>query len=109
QRLLVGRQVVDPGGDQSLERVRDALREIVAAALEQHPDRLLDEQRVALGLGQEILARLGGKAVLRQERPEKLLALVCTERVELDRCRAHPSSAPARAEVEQLGTGEADD
>ena len=35
--------------------------EVVAAALEQHPDRLLDEERVALGLREQILPRRGGR------------------------------------------------
>src|SRR5581483_11086976 len=81
QRLLVRRQVVDAGRDQRLKRVRDALGQVLAAALEQHPDRLLDEERVALGLLEQVAARLGGEAVLRQQRLQQLLALVEPQRI----------------------------
>ncbi len=45
-----GRQPVDPRRDQRLHRVRDPHRGGPVALLGEHPDRLLDEERVALRL-----------------------------------------------------------
>ena len=109
QGLLLRGQVVDAGGDHRLKRVGDPRRGSLAVALEQHPDRLLDEQRVALGLREHVLPRVGRERVVGKQRSEQLLALVMAKRVELDRRRAHAASAPSGANVEQLGPGEADE
>ena len=110
ERLLGRRQRVDARRDQGLERVGDPLGPVLAVGLDEHPDRLLDEERVALGLLEQVGPRAAGlQPVARQQRVDQLLAFGRVQRVELDRGRAHPPSAPARAHVEQLGPGEADE
>ena len=100
-------QAVDARRDQCLQRVGDAL-EAVARTLREHAHGLLDEERVALGLRQhgaqvERHVEIGGEC------SDELGALVLAQRLELDRRRAHAAAAPRRADVEQLGAGEADD
>ena len=115
KRLPRRRQMVDARGDERLERVGDASRPAVpGAALEQHADRLLDEQRVALGPLEQLLRQRGrdltrGSGELDDELLDEQLALVRRERLQLDRGRAHAPSAPPRPRVEQLGPGEAED
>ena len=106
QRALRRRQAVDARCDERLERVGDALG-ACTRALREHPDHLLDEERVALGL------REHGRRVDRQlERPgqrrHELGALQRLQRLELDRRRAHAAAAPARPDVEQLAAREAE-
>ena len=57
QALLVSPQPVDARGDHRLERVGNPLRR--GPALEQHPGRLLDEERIALGLLEQRLPLRG--------------------------------------------------
>ena len=107
QPLLVPPQPVDAGRDHRLERVGDPLRR--GPALEQHPGRLLDEERVALGLLEQRLPLRGRELAVGEQRVEQLLALLGRERLELGRSGAEAAAAPARPDVEQLGTGEAED
>ena len=108
--LLVGRQVVDARGDQRLQRVRDALGEVVAAALEQHPDRLLDEERVALGLRRAGPRALRAEGRLAAAAPRGALRSLPRASGSSSIAAARmPPSAPTRAKVEQLGAGQADD
>ncbi len=114
QGLPGRRQVVDAGRDQRLERVRDAIRAAVRAALDEHADRLLDEERVPLRALQEPLRKrrrqLAGRACeLGDELLDEQLALLGGERLELDRRRAHAPSTPSRTRIEELRTREADD
>jgi hypothetical protein len=51
-RLLARWQVVDPSGDQRLKRVRNPLHG-GSVGLRKHAYRLLDEQRITLGLFEE--------------------------------------------------------
>ncbi len=78
-----------------------------ARPLGEHPHRLLDEERVALGL------REHGRDVDRQlelggQRGDELGALVGPQRLELERRRADAASAPRRPDVEQLGARDAE-
>ena len=108
QPLFVPGQPVDAGRDDRLQRVRNPLRG--RAALEQHPGRLLDEERIALGLLQQRpRARRGRELVIGEQRIEKLLALLRGERLELDRGGAQSPTTPAGPDVEQLRPREADD
>ena len=107
QPLLVPGQPVDARGDDRLQGVRDPLRG--GAALEQHPRRLFDEERVALGLLQQHRALGVRELVIGEQRIEKLFALLRRERLELDRSRTQAPSAPAGTDVEELRPREADD
>ena len=107
QALLVLRQPVDAGGDHRLERVGDPLGG--RPALEQHPRRLLDEERVPLGLLEQRAALGRRQLAIGEQRVEQFLALLGRQRLELDRRRAQAAAAPAGADVEQLGPREADD
>ena len=107
QPLLVAGQPVDARRDDRLQRVRNPLRG--RTALEQHPRRLLDEERIALGLLQQRPALGGRELVIGEQRVEELLALFRSERLELDRGRAQSPSTPAGPDVEQLRPREADD
>ena len=77
--------------------------------LRQHPDRLLDEERVALGLLEQRAARGRRQLVVVEQRLDQRLRVARAERLELDRRRAHAAAAPPRSDVEQLGPREADD
>ena len=110
--LLVRRQPIDPRSDQRLQGVRDPLREFrrrPALALVQHPDRLLEEERIPLGLREQRRPRLGIDGPVDRERVDELLALHSVERLELDRRRAQPAAAPTGTDVEQLGARESQD
>ena len=115
QRLRIGREVVDAGRDERLQRVRDTIgRAVAGAALDEHADRLLDEQRVPLGAVERFLRKRlgslsGGARELAEQLLDELGALLLRERLELDRRRAHAPAAPTRSCVEQLGSGEAED
>ncbi len=110
QALVLRPEQVDPGGDQRLDAVRDPVEgRAVEVRLEQHARRLLQEERVPLGLLDEqralffCLAACGG-----QEERGELVALVVVERSDLDRRRARIPAAPRRARVEQLEPRDAD-
>src|SRR5262245_23091301 len=108
QGLRLGCKVVDARRDERLQSVRDPSRLAVAAALDEHPYGLFDEERVPLG-ALEHLARKLGRSLTRRacELAEQLLdeqlALVLGERLELDRRRADAPSAPPRTVVQELG------
>ena len=104
QRLRRGIEVVDASGDERLQRVRHAVgRSVARAALDEHANRLLDEQRVALGAVERLLRQrrrplARGSGELAQQLLDELRALLLGERLELDRRRAHaPSTPPGRA------------
>ena len=105
--LLAPRQPIDAGRDDRLEGVGDPLPG--APALEQHPRRLLHEERVALGLLQQRTAVVERELAVGEQRIDELLAVGLAERLQLDRGRAQAAAAPAGPEVEQLGPREADD
>ena len=107
--------MVDPGGDQRLKRVRHPVRGAAARpALDEHSDRLLDEQRVSLGPIERLLRKRGGPLARRtgelaQQLLDELRALLLGEGLQLDRRRAHAAAAPAGPRVEELGPGQAED
>src|SRR5919106_2090073 len=109
------RQVVDAGGDERLQRVGDATRATVAhSALDQHPDRLLDEERIPLGALEQLCRKsrrqlTGRTCKLDDELVDQQLALLGGQRLELDRGRPDTASAPPRSRVEQLRSRETQD
>ena len=107
-RPRVGRQPVDPRRDQRLDGVRDPHGHSLAP-LGEHADRLLDEQRVALGLLQEGAADVVGQHRVRGEGVDEHLDLALGQRPEVDRDRPAPPSSPARPRLEQLGARKAHD
>ena len=106
--LRAGRQSVDPRADHRLERVRDSVA-TVGSLLEEHPHRLLDEQRIALGLVEKARTDVPAHLVFLEQCVCERLAVVAPERLELDRGRAHAPPSPARPHVEQLRPCEAKD
>ena len=89
-------------------------RAVARAALDEHADGLLDEERVALGALDRLLreclrplARRAGELI--EQLLDELRALLLGQRIELDRGRAHAAPAPAGARVEELGPREAED
>ena len=101
--LLFRRQTVDTGRDQRLECVGNPLGELrqrSALAVREHANGLFDEEGVPLGLVQQRLEGLGIDRSVRSKRRDELLALLPTQRFELDRRCAQPAAAPAGADVE---------
>ena len=80
-----------------------------APSSSEHAHRLLDEERIALGLVEQARTHLPGHLVFLEQRVGERLALLARERLELDRGRADAPASPARPDVEQLGPREADD
>ena len=110
QRRLRHRvESVDARCDQRLQRVRDPGGGPLLAELGHRQHDLLEEERIAFGLGEQGAARLWRELVATRERVDQLLAVGRTEGLELDRRRADAASAPVRADVEQLRPGETDD
>ena len=72
QLLLGGRQRVDARGDERLDRVRDVVAHPLV--LGEHPQRLLEEERVALGLVEHERPLIGRQAAV--EAVRELLALL---------------------------------
>ena len=106
ERLAVGREVVDTRGDERLQRVGDAVR---VAALDEHADGLLDEQRVALGAVEQALGQRRRFREVGDDRGDELFALRLGERLELDGGRPNAPSSPPGTDVEEVGPGEAED
>ena len=120
-RPLVGRKTLETGGEKRVDRRRYwKLREIrggdPAAALareqplvDEHRHELLGEERVALGRAGD--PRLGGgreRRAVEQVR-DQLAALRLAERLQVDRRGVELAAPPARARVEQLWPGDADE
>ena len=104
--LLTRLQPVDPGGDQGLNAVGDAVELLV---LPEHAGDLLEEQRVALR-PLEHERPLGGRHLGScEQRIGESAALGRVERPELDRARAANAAAPGGARVEQVRARDRDD
>ncbi len=101
-------QRVDARRDQRLQRVRDADGRALTL-FDEHPDRLLDEQRVALRLVEEHGPQPVGQRRTFDECVDELRDLGLWKRPELDRNRSSSPSAPTRPRVEKLGTCETHD
>ena len=104
------RQPVDARGDQRLQRVGDALRQIAVAALRRACGSVSSTNS---GLP-SVLSSRSARAP-RDQAPRRRAsastsssALGLAQRLELDRGGAHPASAPAGPDVEQLGPREAE-
>ena len=77
---------VDPCSDQRLDRAGDAARTVLGAvALEQHPRRLFEEQRIAFRLHENPLADLRRRVLRHEQLVHELPAFLRRERIELDR------------------------
>ena len=106
QYFGIWRQVIDTRSDERLQRVGNT---IVVAALGEHANGLLDEQRVAF---RSIEQALGQGRRIRQvgdESGDELVTLLLGQRLELDGGRPHAASAPAWPHVEQVRSREAED
>ena len=79
------------------------------AALDEHADGLLDEQRVALGAVEQALGQRRRVREVGDDRGDELVALRLGERLELDGGRPNAPSAPPGTDVEQVGAREAED
>ena len=106
-------QRVEPGGEHGVDGLGQGL-DVLRPLLADPVDHLLGEQRVArraLGdLRDEVRVAVGGAAVAaREQGAHELARLVRRQRLERDRGRVAPAAAPARAAVEQLVAGQADD
>ena len=98
---------IDARADQRLDGVGDPVGLFLAALLDAAHD-LFEEERVALGLLEQQLPRLGRHRRAGAQRVDQLFAVSRAECLELDRRRAHAASAPVRAHVEELGPRQAE-
>ena len=113
-RPLVAGELLEPRGQQRLDRrrhpqvdQRSCRHPPVAVAsqrtvVDQHREHLLDEQRRALGRGEDPIARLVRKRRATEQVPDQVAALVVGERLERDRRGVELAPAPARPLVQQL-------
>ena len=102
-RPRVWRQPVDARRDQRLHGVGDPHRHPLAP-LREHPDRLFDEERIALRLLEQGAPDVVGQHGVRGKGVDEHLGLALGQRPEIDRDRPSPPTSPARARLEQLGT-----
>ena len=118
QPSLLGREAVEPGGDQRVQRLghleladlRDGAvdRALLCdqAPVEQHPHRLDGVERDALGAGEDLLTRAFGQA--RHEPREKLLHRALRQWLEVERREVAVAGAPRRPPLGQLRPRERD-
>jgi hypothetical protein len=84
-----------------------AIAEAKHAAVHEHPDELLREERVAIGERHHPLAQLGRQAA-GEEGVDELGAFCRVERLEHDRRGIGHAATPGRAKLEELVAGEAE-
>ena len=113
-RPLVAGELFEPRGQQRLDRRRhpqvdqwSGRHPSVAFAsqrtvIDQHREHLLDEQRCALGRGEDPIARLLRERRATEQVPDQVAALIVGERLEGDRRGVELAPAPARPLVQQL-------
>ena len=111
---------VQAGGDQCVDRRRDrdprqvaadapaAVLRLQHAVVDEHPEDLLDEQRVALADGGDPGARLARQLGVADEAADQGVALGRVERAERDQGRVVLGGQPGGADLEQLGARLAD-
>lgn len=85
-RPLGGRESVEPGGDQRLDRRRDRCRG--STVVDHHGDDLLDEQRIAVGDVQDVLRRAVVELLRRDQLVEELARVCRGERLDENRIGA---------------------
>ena len=100
QRLLLGRQRVEPGGDDALHGLRE---HDLARARDEHPSELLGIERVASGVLEQPRLQVGVERRTAEERMQEPSGLFVGERRQQDRRRVHLSAAPTRPPGEELG------
>ncbi len=110
QRLLLRRQVVDAGGDQRLERVGDPRRADVSPPLSSSI-RIVSSTNSGLPsvFSSTSCRDVGRERVVREQRSSSSSLSSWRSGSSSIAVAAHPASAPAGANVEQLGPGEADE
>jgi hypothetical protein len=120
-RALLGLQAIQAGREQRVDGGRDRdPRQVVGerpapvelvqdAVVDQHPDGLLDEQRVALGHLGDPRPRLDGHLRAAHEAADEAVGLRLGQRREGDRRRVGLGRHPVGADVEQLRARLADD
>ena len=118
--LLVGRQPVEPRGEDGLDgrwdldlldrprQLPGAIGQSQDAPVDEHPDELLGEERVAIGEADDALAQRGRQAAGEQAIDQRRVSSAL-ERLEDDRRRVGDAAAPRRAPVEELVAREAED
>ena len=96
------------GGD--LTDGRDArLVALDVALVDEHAHELLDEQRVALGAGEDAVGQVGSDARVADEVLHQHAALVGAERLELDALGVRRGGGEVGSRVEQVVAGHGDD
>ena len=110
-RSFLAAEQVETGGDQRLDRWRNDefghVRRAPHPLVGQHPDHLLDVQRVALGGLDHATPDLVRHRCLAEQPVDEQLRIFRGQRLELDRCRSRPAF-PIRVLLEQLVPGGAD-
>ena len=108
QALLLGREAVEPSGDDALDRLRE--RQVVGgAALDVEPRELLGIQRVAAGRSRSTCCVSAGSSARSSTRAMICAASSSASGESAERRRIQLAAAPTRAPVEQLGARGADD
>ena len=112
QTLVLRRQPVDPGLDDGVDRVRDRQPGVAAPALAKRARQLLEKERVALGLREDLVLEVRRQRHLAHDRSHDPAALVAAQRMERDlrRPRLHepgrPVARPVRHEQHDRGVGQ---
>ena len=101
-----GRKPVETSAKEALECRRDGelrRRGLLFRRLLQHPDGLLEEERISLRVAHQRLEGLGWKRVLGSQLAQQRLALAARERVELDDVAVLSLDEDRRAALGELG------
>ena len=106
QLLFLGRQRIEPSGNDPLDGLRQLGR---ASALAEHSRELFRIERIPTGTREQGRLRLRVEQRPVEQRCEQPRRLVVAERTERDRLRVSFAAAPARPPLEQLGPRSRDD
>ena len=106
QCLLVGRERVEPRGDDPLDRL--GKRQLRLSAWREHPHVLLRIEWIAAGASQKLCAALRAEGPVRQKGRQEQTGLRIGERRERDRRRVALAASPPGAAIEKLGSSRTD-
>ena len=116
-----GFEQVDPGSDHAVDGIRDrgvsqprgrdpaSVPALEHALVDEHVQHLLEEERVALGVGEHAISHLVRNLRLAEERGDELGGLRRGKRRQRERRRVQLARAPGRARLQQLQPGGADE
>ena len=109
--LLLGRQRVDPGGDQPLDRLGERQVACVCrpGVLRGDPGELLGVERIPAGPLEQRRLHVRRQHRLGEQRVDEACGLVLRQRRQRHRRRVQLASAPARPPRQQLGPRRADE